>query len=422
MKRTVSAVVAVGAAAWLCAGSPSAFNISEHKYAGDRAAREAFANLEAKKPALKLAWMAPPFGKTAAERWVTRPAAKELALTVSGSGSTTAFADGDILLWVGDHTGYGPGWATFGDLVAMYGDHKAGVESLNAMPAGELHTLQYKARKGIDELTMNLLHLASMNSDHFSEHAVLSYRDRHKMALEYAKKAAVENDIKLLWRALHHEAYAAHALTDLFAPGHMMMDRRASAQGAEKFFDQVMGVSGFVEHVKAAGKLAGGATDGAVARVIHNCFNDGGVEAKTLELPTSGDAFREYLGDGHFFETGGKNDAQLDAIDAVRFSLETVLLAYAAILEKADAAGSGAARNAGGGERLCEDLADGLLRSAEEDPVAGRNVQCVVSGITVAKSNAGWTDLPSRATAVCITTSGSSSHPCGARARPHGAG
>jgi hypothetical protein len=54
MMRTVSAVVAVGAAAWLCASSPSAFNISEHKYAGDRAAREAFANIEAKKPALKL--------------------------------------------------------------------------------------------------------------------------------------------------------------------------------------------------------------------------------------------------------------------------------------------------------------------------------------------------------------------------------
>jgi hypothetical protein len=141
--------------------------------------------------------------------------------------------------------------------------------------------------------------------------------------------------------------------------------------------------------------------------VIHNCFNDGGVEAKTLELPTSGAAFRKYLGDGHFFETGGKNDAQLDAIDAVRFSLETVLLAYAAILEKADAAGSGAARTQAAESVLAKISPTVYYGALRKVPVTVRNVQCVVSGITVAKSSAGWTDLPYRATAVRITTSGS---------------
>jgi hypothetical protein len=123
MRRLIATTIAMATTAWLCTSAPFAFNISEHKHAGDQGAREAFAAMEAKKPLLKLPWMAPPFGKTAGERWVTRPAAKELALSVSG---VSAFEGNDILLWVGDYTGYGPGWATFGDLVPMYGDHKAG--------------------------------------------------------------------------------------------------------------------------------------------------------------------------------------------------------------------------------------------------------------------------------------------------------
>ena len=402
MRRMIATTIAVAAAAWLCTSAPFAFNISEHKYAGDQGAREAFAAMEAKKPLLKLPWMAPPFGKTAGERWVTRPATKELALSVSG---VSAFEGNDILLWVGDYTGYGPGWATFGDLVAMYGDHKAGVESMNGISAGDLQRLQYKARKGIDELTMNLLHLASMNSDHFSEHAVLSYRDRHKLALDYAKKAAIESDVKQLWRALHHEAYAAHALTDLFAPGHMLADRRTGAASAERFYDEVMGVSGFIEHVKAAGKLAGVAGDGALARVIHDCFNNGGIQIKTLEdRRESTEVFRKSLGDGHFFEGG--NETKADAVAAVRFSLETVLIAYSAMLEKADAAGSSAAR-AQAAEAFAASISPTYYGALRKIPVTVRKARCVIGGVTVAESTAGWTDLPYRSTVVRITTSGS---------------
>jgi succinate dehydrogenase flavin-adding protein (antitoxin of CptAB toxin-antitoxin module) len=186
-----------------------AFSIHEHKWAGDRGARAAFQKIESRGDlaALQLPWTAAPDGKKTAERWVTKPGAKELAVTLSGS--TSAFQGGDILVWVGDRTGWGPGWATFGDLVAIYGDHKAGVDSMNSIDAAELQHLMYNARKGIDETTVNLLHLASTNADHFSEEAVLKYKERHLLALAEARKAVAESDIKYLWRAIHHEAFAA---------------------------------------------------------------------------------------------------------------------------------------------------------------------------------------------------------------------
>lgn len=393
MKRIPFTIMIAAALAWWCTTAPSAFTISEHKFVGDRGAAAAFKNIEAKKPALAL-----PLRAQGTGRWVTRPESKELALTVSG---VTAFESTDILLWVGDMTGAGPGWATFGDLVSIYGDHKSGIDSMNAISESELRKLQYNARKGIDEMSINLLHLASMNSDHFSEEAVLKYRDRHKRALDEAKRAAAESDIRYLWRALHFEAHAAHSLTDLFAPGHMMLDRRVEATRAEEFYDEVMGVEGFLDHLKAAGKLAGVASDGALSRVVHNCFNDGGVQTKTLEDNLgSSDVYRKSLGDGNF--NSNAHETRVDMVDAVQFSVETLLQAYALMLEKADAAGSGSAR-AQAADAMYAKIGANYYGALRKIPVSIRSARCVIGGVAVKEGPAVWTHLPYRETVVTIT-------------------
>jgi hypothetical protein len=394
MKRTPFSIATAFALTWLCTTTPSAFNIAEHKVAGDKGAIAAFKNMEAKKPVMALPYKAPGTG-----RWVTRPGSKELAITLADG--VKAFESSDILLWVGDMTGAGAGWATFGDLVSMYGDQKAGIDSMNGITESEMRKLQYNGRQGIDEMTINLLHLASMNSDHFSEHAVLSYRDRHKRALDDAKKAVVESDIRYLWRALHWEAYANHALTDLFAAGHLMLDRRSEASKAEAFYDDVMGVEGFLETMKAAARLTGVVSDGAIARVVHNCFNDGGIQTKTLEDKFENeDSYRKSMGDGHFNDNG--HETRADMADAVEFSVSTVLQAYALMLEKADAAGSGSARTEAA-EALYAKIGPNYYGALRKIPVSIRSPRCVIGGVTVKQGPAVWTHLPYRDTVISIT-------------------
>jgi hypothetical protein len=65
--------------------------------------------------------------------------------------------------------------------------------------------------------------LASANYDHFGQDAIDSYLAGHSLALNLAKTAKSDNDLKL---AYAYEAYADHFLTDLFASGHLRTPRR----------------------------------------------------------------------------------------------------------------------------------------------------------------------------------------------------
>ncbi len=66
--------------------------------------------------------------------------------------------------------------------------------------------------------------LASKNYDHFGQDAIDSYLAGHQLALNQAKIAQNDNDLRI---AYAYEAYADHFLTDLFASGHLRTPRRS---------------------------------------------------------------------------------------------------------------------------------------------------------------------------------------------------
>ncbi len=65
--------------------------------------------------------------------------------------------------------------------------------------------------------------LASNNYDHFGKDAIDSYLAGHSLALNLAKVAKSDDDLRM---AYAYEAYADHFLTDLFASGHLRTPRR----------------------------------------------------------------------------------------------------------------------------------------------------------------------------------------------------
>jgi hypothetical protein len=137
------------------------------------------------------------------------------------------------------YAGFGEGHATelgyfsFGDLVAIYGDMRATVDELNdarSLP----HVKGLKAVTSTGDYAHNkperdrMLELAYVNETHFSGKAVEAYVKWHDTALRTA------TDKNNAWLALHYEALALHSLTDVFAVGHMLVDRESTMQLLEK--------------------------------------------------------------------------------------------------------------------------------------------------------------------------------------------
>ena len=84
---------------------------------------------------------------------------------------------------------------------------------------------------------MEMVGMAYTNTWHFGVHALRWYVAMHRQALLLAGHAAGERIAGNLDRAralfnsaLHYEAHACHSLTDLFAPGHMTVDRWESSK------------------------------------------------------------------------------------------------------------------------------------------------------------------------------------------------
>ncbi len=134
-------------------------------------------------------------------------------------------------------------WFTFGDLVGIYSDYQkdvlcspGNVPSCNFDPALKTtvlkeHMNEWPTRVGLnigclqDPMCVLFLNGALKNTDHFGTRAVEVYKYRHQMALKHIADAVRSNRATSLWYAFHWMAASMHQLTDLFASGHILMDR-----------------------------------------------------------------------------------------------------------------------------------------------------------------------------------------------------
>ena len=132
--------------------------------------------------------------------------------------------DGQIFTGVGPDYKSLVGWFGFGELVAIYGDMRATVEELNSADSAP-HVPGLKNVAATGDYAHNkperdrMMELAFVNETHFSGKALAAYVKWHDLALT----TALRRDRH--WLALHYEALGLHSLTDLFAPGHMLVDR-----------------------------------------------------------------------------------------------------------------------------------------------------------------------------------------------------
>ncbi len=181
------------------------------------------------------------------------------------------FSKGDIKhrLWVGTSgsTASSQGaarWFSYGDLIATYGDFRETVDELQNTPENRLDVLQQITRgdfkpsstgndfkplgkgKGkadgitdfdpkyisptrkdaIGDEARTFVLLAQWNETHFSDAAVLKYQEQHNKALDLIYESVVTKSPQKFLDALHNEALGHHGFTDIFAAGHMMVDRR----------------------------------------------------------------------------------------------------------------------------------------------------------------------------------------------------
>ena len=188
-----------------------------------------------------------------------------------------------LLIWVGAADRSSGEWFTFGDLVSLYGDFRR-IITCDAKAANSDCRLtdrpkplpgnynpakftkqRYKAMKDLAQgwnfwdahlissqassvLVTNrgviegknhkgawsdeFYKIAKGNHWHFGPTALKWYVAMHRQAFYLMSKAAQAKNVKdrqiLIWKAMHYEGHALHSLTDLFAPGHVMVDRYAT--------------------------------------------------------------------------------------------------------------------------------------------------------------------------------------------------
>jgi hypothetical protein len=259
------------------------------------------------------------------------PEAKPLLPVRAARGAELVRADGTV--WVGNAKG--GLWATFGDLVALYGDYRETVDELLSTEAHRLKELQAFARdaKIVDHIPTLLAEAPKgavrylKNVRHFSSTAVVSYHDQHGRALALVGEAVRSGQMEHLWRALHEEALGLHYLTDLFAPGHDLVDRR---EAVAKLVEGSAAVAGALHDPLAAllglGRIAKGLYEAAELKNLHDQFNKEGMEAENLR-GTRWHAF----GDHRYNDQDAA--ARMVSVQAARTSLEILLRAVRTLEE-----------------------------------------------------------------------------------------
>jgi len=192
---------------------------------------------------------------------------------IPSSQNTTLKSLKPLVVWVGTGDGKTGAYFTFGDLVALYGDFrkavtcdetrhdclltdklptdaKATYQNLRAFAHGMTPPLGFAGnsfgdweRYGPNEPHLTekpgwwgdeMMRLAGVNDWHFSGRAVAWYVAMHRLALHHVRLAVKHDDPTYLWQAIHYEANGLHSITDLFSPGHMVMNREASTDAIWK--------------------------------------------------------------------------------------------------------------------------------------------------------------------------------------------
>ena len=177
------------------------------------------------------------------------------------------------------HCGPGSTSMTFGELISLYGDYRRTVYSISAgecaMTDKDIQQIDFQrgsyfrssyaprpvaasrylraiasglvppfgAAGNVSGETANpkeyteaawwgdeMLRIAATNDFHFSNGAIAWYVGLHRLALVYVDKARENPDYWV--NALHYEACALHGLTDLFAFGHVVVNRGAASRAA----------------------------------------------------------------------------------------------------------------------------------------------------------------------------------------------
>jgi len=284
-KKTLAALAVVAAAS-----AAHGFNPEEHKLAGDLGSQKAGPAIEKLLPGRKLVRVRRGLadGKTRTGEDIRIVAADSIP-RVKGKPDPRFrgfiprdrrhVATSPILLWVGKADGSGEGaWFTFGDLVSLYGDFRRIItcdhrpSSDACLLADEQRLMTLARRTALRDLSQGWTYwdgqnttkistvaktndgtyagrndqaawadeffkIAKTNHWHFGDAALRWYASMHRQAFYLAAQAAKAraakkpaDEEKYLWKALHYEAHALHSLTDLFAPGHVMADRLATAE------------------------------------------------------------------------------------------------------------------------------------------------------------------------------------------------
>ena len=305
----------------------AAFESFEHQDAGDVGARAAFKGIERLHPSLALPWRD-----------------SKGRVLVGSNTAGPAIAAGRELQAL-----------TFGELVAIYADvvDQGGGQmtpALDQMAASSSHEIQnYRVAIGRtfdggfdpnDPITKGRgLELLSVNASHFTKEAVKTYLHWHRLDIAEAAEAARSGDLSHLWRALHTDALGAHSLTDLFAPGHSVLDRKESIDLQQEFdrYNQVSGggMVGTLTFVKSNLKswifdpnglrLLWSKLKGAAMAVftgfLHDSYNSNGAWLYSLEKPQGWQAY----GDSGY----GKSLENLELVRAAAYrTLKSLLDVY----------------------------------------------------------------------------------------------
>lgn len=199
-----------------------------------------------------------------------------------------------------------------------------------------------------------MLRIANVNDWHFSSGAIAWYVGLHRLALLYADSA--RSNPAHWTRALHYEANALHAFTDLFAFGHVVTNRDVTTMGILAA-DKLTGNAGhlWMENVLRMGG-ATRAGDGRISlssnlpaiadragvrndfvksdrgtwakradweRRYHDEFNTSGAQVRNLR----GDEFT-ILGDSHLNDMMATGNAMAVLTGGVRASVQALFDAY----------------------------------------------------------------------------------------------
>ncbi|MEQ8747424.1 hypothetical protein [Pyruvatibacter sp.] len=188
--------------------------------------------------------------------------------------------DTPLVVWVGAADKSSGEWFTFGDLVSLYGDFRRIItcdakatnndcrltDTPSPLPVtydeATFQKARYAAMKDLaqgwnfwdDHLITSqastvlltnrgviegkntqgawsdeFYKIAKGNHWHFGPTALRWYVAMHRQAFYLMAQAATQTDPNkrdiLIWKAMHYEGHALHSLTDLFAPGHVLVDR-----------------------------------------------------------------------------------------------------------------------------------------------------------------------------------------------------